>query len=713
MSEQILIESKVFQGLTFIVETFGNTTELTCIHIQVNRYHTIICRLANYNEKTIDSEDVNHHPDNDNDRNYKYIINDSQVDCMTFINAYEEQAPIGFNIVIDRQNKIFKLVHLKCVGCIFVDYFNCYKQEYRFDIIKHIDTCVDCYYCVNCMFCKNCNHCTQSKYLENCDHCYKSSNCYNCSDVSRCTFCNSCNHCFDCDYSSNVNQSRHVEYSKKCKDSKAIQFSKHVNRSRQVLYSNKIYNSDQIYFSTSVNTSKKIRYSDCISVCYDCLKSSICYKSKVLESVDYIKFSHECRYCNQLYSCVNCHHSDNLFFCNAVHWSWMCFMTTNSVFSCSIMNCAKALFCQKINKWCGNDYFTYTLHLQDKVKHSYTVRDNNFDSPSMTRLLQCTDEILTRLNSGDLLYCIDAKPTGLKDLIQYSQSSFNKNLIEFANTICEQKKTMSIQELNKKIDNVYDALTQIKSMNNLMGFYKYSSDKKYTKPRHLLINDNLAIAIQDLFTCYDDISYAKLIKTIKLKPLIAILVDITVDTSESIMYCNECTDMYESDRCSHCNHCENCNQCNYCIFTKQCKFTYYVDNCDNCSQCNTLSYCKDISNMSLKYNNEQITISTCNDHSNVIDCPCGCGKRIEIDSNNFYRVYDKDNYLVYIGTRHIGYIYHEMSYQVYKKCYFKIGINVKKYFENDEYFVSKSTNNCYYVETYDRNGSQVSCNCVN
>ena len=52
----------------------------------------------------------------------------------------------------------------------------------------------------------------------------------------------------------------------------------------------------------------------------------------------------------------------------------------------------------------------------------------------------------------------------------------------------------------------------------------------------------------------------------------------------------------------------------------------------------------------------------------------------------------------------MGYVYHEMSYQVYKKCYFKTSIDIQKYFEDSDYFASRD---CDYVELYDRNGLRV------
>ena len=736
MPEQILIESKIFQGLTFVVDNVGKTNRkyLSAIEIvtTLKIKHVIekFDRHAGFGNMnyylTINSK-------------FKYFVNDNKVNCMTFIDTYEQQALNGFNIVIDQQNKTCKLVKLKCVGCIFSNDDEYSRSTPVDNVIDYIDTCVDCYCCVNCIFCKDCKYCLRSKYLEQCSYCDRSSNCNNCSYVCLSTMCNLCKYCSDCKYcsktnfvcgskftnrcydcsrlcmsqdcydahrinfSSNVTHSLYVDYSKKCNDTKVIQFSNHVNHSRQVRCSNNVFNSFQIRFSSNVNVSKDIRYSSHICVCNKCLRSNICYKSRNLESINCAKFCYNCKYCENIYSCINCRHSMDLFYCNLVYWSWMCFMITESMFDKSIMNCSKALFCQNINKY-ANKYFNCVLYLQNKTKHSYTVRSNNIVDPTLTSLILSIDEILNKLVNGSLFCHISSNPTRLTNVINCNYY-FNEVFIKLTNLVHEQMNTF--QNLNENIDKIYEAMKQIKTYSNLIGMHSYSTNQKYNELRQFLTEDKLAIAIQSVFNCFDKNAYVNLMRILKIKPLITKLINVSTSYSDTIMYCNDCSDIHKTYKCNDCNACDELNYCNLCVNSKQCKFTCYIDNCNNCNQCTALSQCKDMSNVTMKYNNSQITTLTCNCCNNIMDCSCGCGKRIENDLNNFYRVYDKDNFLVYIGTQTIGYIYHEMSHQVYKKCYFKTSIDIEKYFENDNYFVSEALNNCFYVETYDLNNNRV------
>jgi len=126
-------------------------------------------------------------------------------------------------------------------------------------------------------------------------------------------------------------------------------------------------------------------------------------------------------------------------------------------------------------------------------------------------------------------------------------------------------------------------------------------------------------------------------------------------------YCKNCTDCGERngkyrESCVHCDTCNKCIDCTGCVKCKDCIKCKTCNYSALCKSCDNLNYCARTINVdSSEFIDGATGATKC--ETMIHDCPCGCGRRVETDGTMF-RLYDKDNDLVYEGTQFVGKTYY-------------------------------------------------------
>ena len=464
--------------------------------------------------------------------------------------------------------------------------------------------------------------------------------CTSCIDCYNCFHCNGCMTCDKCKYCNTCKDCSKCEYSNWCLECKFLQHSTRTICSKNCKYSNYVYRSDYVDKCIYVYKSYDIKFSKTIDKSKDIELSINCTNCYNCASLE------ECSVCENSLYCVNMSYSDSCRYCN-------------NVYAC--YNCQRADRCA----WCKGCMFTLCSNYCSDIIFCDNVNhlNNSMFSNNCNEIFQY--EIAK--------YC----PT---ELVTYISKVIDKYYIY-------QEIYRTTERMQKVHDNYYDALN-IKLM--------------YTDIDECLGQDGL----EKILT---------LVSTVR-KQLLLTNNDSESNDCENIVkkesldiFKNECNSI-KTEKIRFCTNCSNCVDmayCNNCRNTEETSFSNYVSNSCNCNHSTAID--SNINNtcdyMKLHCNGQCLEDTTKVKQIIAIqDCPCGCGKHIELNSNGIYYVYDKDNYLVYIGSQIVGYVFHEMSYQVYKKCYFKTSIDVEKYFEDSDYFASRD---CDYVELYDRNGIRV------
>ena len=464
--------------------------------------------------------------------------------------------------------------------------------------------------------------------------------CTSCIDCYNCFHCNGCMTCDKCDYCNTCKDCSECEFSNWCLECKYLRHSTRTICSKDCKYSHYVYRSNHVDKCIYVYKSYDINFSKSIE------------KSKAID------LSTNCTNCCNCVSLEECSVCENSLHCDNMSYSNSC-RYCNNVYAC--YKCQRADRCA----WCKGCMFTLCSNYCSDIIFCDNVNhlNNSMFSNNCNEIFQY--EIAE--------YC----PT---ELIKYISEVIDKYYIY-------QEIYLTTERMKKVHDNYYDALN-IKLM--------------YTDIDECLSQDGL----EKILT---------LVETVR-KQLLLTDNDSESNNCENIVkkesldiFKNECNSI-KTEKIQFCTNCSNCIDmvcCSNCRDTIKTSFSKYISNSCNCSHSAVIdSNVNDACNYMKFYCNGQCLEDTTKVKQiiSILDCPCGCGKRIELDSNGIYYAYDKDNYLVYIGTQNMGYVYHEMSYQVYKKCYFKTSIDIQKYFEDSDYFASRD---CDYVELYDRNGIRV------
>ena len=794
------IKSSVFKNLTFTVKYVSDTEKiLSKIVLQPNSYLTKICKAVQdkpdhinyfFAKHNIDLKPCSFQGDLQKlrkgynhtfilDKINKYFVDNNEVDCMTFINTFENQTILnsidiqdytqmpalvkgtetyidvfdsaseaspsqrrqckslctsqvcGYNIVIDIVEHSCKLVKLNCIGCIFqridetIDLFN-----------ARLQTCFRCICCVNCYNCESCKYCFNSEMSRNCNNCVSIKFCNDCSYCIDCESCKSCNHCSLSESSTDCDQSQNITYSKSVKSCKRVSYSYDCKSSNEIKYCDKITGSNNICYSSLVNLSTWINHAEDITACDTCRHTSYAFECTQISYCACIKFCSSVHFSRLLYCCYNCQFLYNSMVLNNSQCCANCAIGKSILYCTDVYCCNNTRFCLNINKYI-HDNLHGKMDLWVHTEESFNLERYNHEKRIvMDNFNLCIDKILCNLIPKN-------NYVGVTINNNKSIENFVENIVKIIEIVnndpemiftpeeqdlqTDNKSVFNIQKIMEKIENNKKYLERWASEHsNSLCWFKEENNlfyillKLFTSPwKNIELKDidcqntniNLSIdIIQSLFKL--DLYYSK---------------DLSLCCEcDKLTECNNCFKCYNLTNSNFCNECDNCvdcvncykcynsNQskhCYNCLNMDSCQFIYHSDHCVNTRLSIFASYCLD--SRFIYYDCPCISHNTEN-NTKIIDCSCGCGKRIEIDSNDLssmqvivFRVYDKENYLVYIGTTKLGFIYHELSCQIYKKCYFKKDIDVQKYFEDSYYFESMAVDNCLYVETYDRNGVRV------
>ena len=731
-----IIRSTVFKNLTFIVKHISETEKIMSkIVVQPNTVLTSIYEYTKYNhnqeeffasnvdldlKSCEDSKDLRKLNTNykhviDTDSISKYFVDDTEVDCMTFINAFEDQ-PVptntklqnltnnicGDNIVIDTVEHVCRLVKLNCTGCIFtrqsedmsIDVFNAYLQT-----CCRCICCIDCYnselckYCFNCKMMKNCNNCASSNFCDNCNYCVE------------CELCRSCDKSNLITYSNSIDSCENINHSQSCRSSYNIEYCNEITNSNSIHYSNDVVKSFFTYYSENITNCSTCFYTNCA---FECMQTRCC---------EYIKFCSHTHYCKSLVCCNECHCVDRCVILDESQFCYRCAIGRSILYCNQVYCCDNAKRCYGINTRAYEQLYGKDIDIWVHSEKSFKFQTVNTGEGEILidKFEMNADKILQYMAELERR-CCTINNTYVKKFI--------KRIFKIINFVNDDPSMIFTPEEqnndNKNVYNVQKIMDKISEGKKNIETYlvEHPNDDDLW-----FFNDdkNLFFLILKLISKY---SNSLDIKNTEYQniciEMIQLLFNLNLYYSNNITACTDCScidnctndykcyNMIDSHYCYNCNNMTTSLHCKNCVDMDSCRYAISSDNCDDVHSCMFASHCSDTNFVyyecpyfTQKNNNN-------NESRTIIDCPCGCGKRIENDSNEFYRVYDEDNYLVYIGTQRMGYVYHEMSYQVYKKCYFKTSIDIEKYFENDEYFVSMATDNYLYVETYDRNGTQVS-----
>lgn len=461
--------------------------------------------------------------------------------------------------------------------------------------------------------------------------------CTSCIDCYNCFHCNGCMTCDKCDYCNICKDCSECEFSNWCLECKYLRHSTRTICSKNCKYSNYVYGSNYVDKCIYIYKSYDIKFSKSIEKSKTIDLSTDCTNCCNCDSLE------ECSVCENSLHCANMSYSNSCRYCNNVYACYKCQRADRCawckgcMFTLCSNYCSDIIFCDNVN------------HLNNSM---FSNNCNEIFHYEITK------------------YC----PI---ELITYISKIIDKCYIY-------QEIYLTTERMKKVHDNYYDALN-IKLM--------------YTDIDECLSQDGL----EKILT---------LVETVR-KQLLLTDNDSESNNCENIVkkesldiFKNECNSI-KTEKIQFCTNCSNCVDmayCNNCRNTEKTSFSKYISNSCNCNYSTTIDLnVNDACNYMKFYCNGQCLEDTpkVKQIISILDCPCGCGKRIELDSNGIYYAYDKDNYLAYIGSQIMGYVYHEMSYQVYKKCYFKTSIDIQKYFEDSDYFASRD---CDYVELYDRNG---------
>lgn len=466
-----------------------------------------------------------------------------------------------------------------------------------------------------------------------------------------CVYCTDCINCYNCFHCSDCMTCNHCKFCDFCKDCRRCEYSKQCIECSY------------------------LQYSDCVVYSRKCEYSSHVYRSENIDSCNYIYNSFDTMYSRHISksndidmsaSCTDCYDCSFLNECSVCENSYYCVKTTHS------KNC----------RYCENVYACYNCRRAD-------------------RCAWCEGCMFTLCSNycSDIIFCDNVN--------HLNNSMFSNNCNEiFDYEIAEYCPTELIKYISEVIDKCY------KSRINLCDLGMQEIHDNFCNA----LNIRLVYTVIDECMSQDGLEKIfKLVSTVR-KQLLLTDNDSELNNCENIVekesldiFKNECNSI-KTEKIQFCTNCSNCVDmvcCSNCRDTIKTSFSKYISNSCNCNYSTTIDLnINSACNYMSFYCNGQCLEDTTKVKQliSILDCPCGCGKRIELDSNGLYYVYDKDNYLAYIGTQIMGYVYHEMSYQVYKKCYFKTSIDIQKYFEDSDYFASRD---CDYVELYNRNGIRV------
>ena len=586
-----------------------------------------------------------------------------------------------------------------CENC--VDCINCKNCEY-------CNRCLDCESCTHCNDCISCNKCKHTESMTLCNICEY---CSNCVMTKNSKYCNKCNQSMSCKYSTKVDTCKYVYYSKKCNDSDYIRYSDHVKHSKKIYKSEKVNKSENIAFSKYITNSATVIYSKYITNSLKIYYSRNLSMCNVCGYSSYMYFCYDTDFCKNSHFCFNCYYCKQCKYCFYVSYSQRCMWDDMSSYNNSCIYC----YDSNHNNLC--------VRLQ---KSNYNLKIN---CNTLNHIFK-DNELFSFYKSRKSVTLIDLKTDLYQQCLDNVMGQYIINNI--INIPCTAKNING----NMRTTIILNLMNLCRSLPLLQADHivDYEPDNRYYKIMNPFKTS----------TRYSDEPLRLLKSIFNINALNMFLNDHSFSINTHVRHCNNCSDIDNGGQCINCkkcnyiSQCDNCSNTMSCILCRDCKYILNCDHCEHVEQCSETSYSRFLSNCEAMNNcmcatncnhmNNQIftfdqtpfdnyLISKDNTHINksmiesIIDCSCGCGKRIEVVKNNsgscLYYVYDKDNFPVYIGTQTMGYVYHEMSYQVYKKCYFKTSINVEKYFENDNYFDSKAFSDCYYNETYNRNGNRV------
>lgn len=724
-----IINSRVFKNMKFGIKQVSETQDLnqgtkkllTSIELRPDKTLIEECKHSSYDVynydyyfKDYEGFKVKNRKFISIDSNSKYFVDNNEVDCMTFINTFESQVQPndltmekqihGYNIIIDTVDKCCKLVQLNCIGCIFVrqDKDITYETFYN-----RAQTCFNCVCCADCYNCESCKYCYECEMSKSCYNCVQIKFCINCNYCSYCKLCEDCNSCYFTTVSINCKNSTDIKYSNLVEDCLKVQHSYSCNSSHYIDYSSDITKSANIHHSKDINMSHWIQYSHEISMCDYVDHANYAIKSYRISYCSDIKFCESLRHSSMLYCCQDCSFSDESMILLGSRYCSKCIINSNIEYCYEVFCSQNTNYCCYIN----NQIHDY-LEIRKDYIHGSLAHAINFDNkshiPVDTRPLDYfifwADKILQNMipdtcDVGSYIHENDSIKLFIDHLI---------NIVKIVNTNvdmfgvctreqCEIKPHESMFNIQKIMDKIQaDKIIfeqQLNNNNHDINKFKDDNNLFYNIVK-LVINRYKEHDLKDTKT--QDLCI-EMIKS---------LFRLNFCFSNKISYCRCCDSLNNCQYCDNCFDSNDCLYCHDCLNANECKYVYDCDNCSNTKLCAYVSHC---SYLKLQYYYEsRLTLSHNNEETKmIVDCSCGCGKRIELDSSGIYRVYDEDNFPVYVGTTKQGYVYHEMSYQVYKKCYFEKCIDLEKYFENDTYFDSVARNNYLYVKAYDRMGKHV------
>lgn len=722
-----IINSRVFKNMDFGIKQVSESQDLnkctkkllTSIELRPDKKLWLECRRSSFNKyryeyyfKDYDGFDMNF-------RNFisiytdKYFVDNNEVDCMTFINTFESQVQPndsnmekqihGYNIIIDTIDECCKLVQLNCIGCIFVrqDKDITYETFYN-----RIQTCFNCICCVDCYNCESCKYCYECEMSKSCYNCVQIKFCINCNYCIDCKLCEDCNNCYYTSVSTDCKNSKDIKYSNLVEDCSKIQYSYSCDFSHDIDYSSDVTKSSNIHHSENINMSHWIQYSHKILMCEYITYTDRAIKSYRIDYCSSIKFCSSTRHSNILYCCQNCSFSDESMILLHARYCSCCIINKTIDWCYNVFCSQNTEHCYNINnqmhKYLENGLIYIFRSIVSII--NYDNRYSYNDISPLGNLAINVDKILQNMipNTDDIEPYI-GKNDSIKLFIDHLI-----NIVKIVNTNvdifgvctqeqCEIKSTESMFNIQKIMDKIQaDKIIfeqQLNNNNHDINKFKDDNNLFYNIVK-LVINRYKEHDLKD--TKSQDLCI-EMIKS---------LFRLNFCFSNKISYCRCCDNLNNCQYCDNCFDSNDCLYCHDCLNANECKYVYDCDNCSNTKLCAYVSHCSYIklqyyyeSRLTLSHNNEETKL--------IVDCSCGCGKRVELDSSGIYRVYDEENFPVYIGTTKQGYVYHEMSYQVYKKCYFEKCIDIEKYFENNYYFDSVARNNYLYVKAYDRMGRHV------
>ena len=557
------------------------------------------------------------------------------------------------DLVIDKENQVLSVFPSTNTNFIYYGIYTEYKVT--------CENCSNCNNCVNCKCCMNCN---------NCNHCNDCTYCFNCTDCKKCKYCDTCtaniltifsrlaSNNDNCSFIDNSDNNKYCEHMYQGYKNNTCSYLNKSDRNIQVNFSDSSSDNDHCYHLINSYENKLCSYLENSKNNKECKYGKTitqCSRSNFISRSDN---SLQCNTCEAVFNCVNCNFSNNCVACKYSKYLDSCLLCEKD---CKFLNACDNCICTNFSfnaSYCNDCVHLNTCNLCkscDSLSNCQLCMNTNFSNRLfVSKSVEFTDNSM---------------------IIQNSSMCNNMNNLDVLQTINGEFFT----DKNALIKKIFlnSPNSRIKTYVDIINFYKpqWCFESKILKiPKSQLIkipskNYNIVYHIHEI------------IENIVLKQSLSIQLENFV-FPKFIELLNMVKNCKLQNMC-----CKNCYHCNNLISCNNCDFVSFSIHSNKCEYCNGLDTSSDVKYTTLRFNSIQYIFNSEDPFTSVLqtthvnqfntsminsikslkrveiyDCECGCGRHIEVvklcQQLQIYICYNEDNEVVYIGSNHVGIIFH-------------------------------------------------------